>query len=72
MKVKLIYKNGIQYKEIADCHYNSQRVYLPLYNIPVVRTFEDAFGAPVLQEYVFEHTSFETINGELHKVMQEV
>lgn len=71
MKCKLIYKNGVRYEELPDNWYNRDRIYLPKRNIPtVVESFQDFLQQQ--QEDAFNHVSFERINGELHKVLQEI
>jgi hypothetical protein len=70
MKVKLIYKKGIVYTELPDDWYNRDRIYIPKRDYPSVSTSDISF--PVVNEHTFQHSSFEMINGENHKILREI
>ena len=70
MKVKLIYKGGVSYDELPDDWYDRDRIYIPKRDYPSVATSDISF--PVVNEHTFQHDSFQMINGENYKVLNEI
>ena len=74
MKVKLIYKKGIEYSDLPDDWHNRDRINIPRKEYPcaVVRS-TDALTHPQFDDYhVFQHEGFETIGDDLFKVLKEI